>query len=678
MPDPWPSPLTVPTTSDPLGPTTGASTGQPPPVPGAAGFSPEKGLWRLLQLKGHEGSFQVFRETHPLDGDLESMTGPLEREGIQARLVLVQPEDLRFLELPTLLQFRDGSWALLRAATRTGWRLETPRGHTILGTEDLARDFSGHALDLSHPLGSGSLWACLRRQAVQHRAGLVQVFLASLGLQALGLAGPLITGVVLSRALPDGAGSLLELVALLIALTALFQAWLSWFRGRSLLFLVNRIQVAAERGFLAHLLRLPFAYLQTTTTGELLQAFGGLSAAREVILEKALGTLLDGVMATVYLVAMAWILPLPTVAVLLATAVMAGAVLLSGRFEARLEAQGVALQARERGYLSELLAGIGTLKAAGAERLAHRRWCRAWRAELSLGLRQGRIRLWTDAGVGLVSQAVSVLLLVWGGHMALNRVLPVGTLFAFLQLSSAFNSAVLGLVDTCLHLVVVGPQLARTRTILAQAPEPAPPLITGSEAAAVLLEDVWFRYTAEGPWILSGYNLRVKAGEKRMLQDASGSGKTTVLRLLAGLLTPEKGTVTIDGLRPQAAHQRILYLPQFVQILAGTVLDNLRVLSAGAPREALLEASRRTGLDAFLTTLPMGYHTVLPNGGRSLSGGQRQLIAVTAALASRRPLLLLDEAMASIDVVRSTELAQVFNAMPQTIISAQHFVTGPE
>ena len=639
------------------------------------GFTPAAALWRLLRAKGYEESFQIFQENHWLDDTAEAMTEPLKQAGIQARLALIQPEELRYLACPTLLRLKNGSWLLLRARSRRGFQVEAPQGAFAQTFQELKESYSGQALDLSPPMGTGSLWRRLWTLAAHHRPNLSQIALATLLLQFLGLAGPLITGVILNRALPNGAHSLLGLVAAGTLFVGLFQAWLGWFRGHVLLYLVNHMEVATERALLDHLLRLPFPFLQKRTVGELLQAFNGLSAARELLMEKTLGSLLDGAMAILYLGAMAWILPGPTLAAFAATLLIAAITLAAGRGEARLQGLGIELQAREQGYLSELMAGIGTVKAAGAEIPAHQRWNSYYRKELSLGLRQGRIRIWTDAGLGTLSQGLGVFLLIWGGRLVLDGALRLGTLFVFLQLSTAFTGAVMGVVDIGLSLILLGPQLAKAEAILAiptETPLPKPHPMTPSLPGPALMEDVWFRYTPEGPWVLSGFNLQVESGDKFTLKGASGCGKTTVLRLMAGLFTPEKGTISIGGLSPRQARPSLLYLPQFIQIMGGTVMENLRVLAGGATLEAILRAARRSGLEDLAATLPMGYNTLLPHGGRSLSGGQRQLIAITAALASGRPLLLLDEAMANLDLQRSAVLAEALAEAPWTVISASH------
>src|SRR5690606_18098701 len=125
--------------------------------------------------------------------------------------------------------------------------------------------------------------------------------------------------------------------------------------------------------------------------------------------------------------------------------------------------------------------------------------------------------------------------------------------------------------------------------------EPSEPLLAplGSERPlasgdAIVMNDVWFRYGPDQPWILQGYNLRVGAGEQLTLRSASGSGKTTILRLIAGLYQPERGTVSVFGRDPAKARGHIAYLPQQAHLFAGSLLHNLRMLS-GASLERIVE-----------------------------------------------------------------------------------------
>jgi ABC-type bacteriocin/lantibiotic exporter with double-glycine peptidase domain len=171
---------------------------------------------------------------------------------------------------------------------------------------------------------------------------------------------------------------------------------------------------------------------------------------------------------------------------------------------------------------------------------------------------------------------------------------------------------------------------------------------------------------------LKGYSLRVELGERRWIHAPSGFGKSTLLRIIAGLYPPDQGLVSVGGLAPADAKSQLVYLPQFVQLYGGSILENLRLLSGGANHDRLMAAAETTGLGQLAQTLPMGYNTVLPQGGGSLSGGQRQLVALTAVMASDRKLLLLDEAMANLDWMSRDWLHQSDWFRDRTIIYASH------
>jgi ABC-type bacteriocin/lantibiotic exporter with double-glycine peptidase domain len=645
-------------------------------APPVAGFEPVEAVWRLLRLHGQEGGLQAFREAHDLHGSAESLAEPLERAGIQARPALIEAEELPYLEVPTLLQLSDGSWVVLEARSKGEVRIVGDGESRSLSIEELAPFLSGYALDLSPSLPEGKgLWDRLIALVFHHKRTLLMLALASALLQLLGLVVPEVTGAVMDRALPDRARSTLHLVAMGVVLVAAFQAWIGWVREKVLLFLVTRVDVSAEGGLLQHLLRLPFPYLDKMTLGERLQAFTGMAGAREVVAERTLAAVLDGVMAIAYVISMAVKLPLATAVVVAVAMAMAGLAVLVGTHQSRHQAREIAAQARERGYLSELIAGIGTLKAAGAEEQGLRRWTQRFKVELDHALRRQRLGLWSDVGLETLRQGLYAALLIWGGSLILDGKLQIGTLLAFVQLSAGFMGAAFGLARAYLLLVVLRPQLARTKEALEKVPEKRSARRSGSgRSVPVVIENIWFRYSSDSPWIAKGYSNRFDAGAKDVIHGPSGFGKSTILRLLAGLYVPEEGSISVGGMSPQAAAGDILYLPQFVNLFSGSILENLRLLSGGASMARIFEASQLTGLSALVATLPMKFHTVLSPGGKSISGGQRQLIALTAAVASERKLLLLDEALSNLDPIRAAALRKLLEAVPATVIEARHVV----
>jgi ATP-binding cassette subfamily B protein len=642
---------------------------------GLPGLSAELALWRLLAARGTSVPLTQVRERLAGDDSPASIQATLAQYDVAARAVWIErTEALSALELPTLLELREGGWIVLRLLKRGVATVEDAQGVRRVALAALWPRLSGQALEFSLRLPDGAgLWARLVLLLGAHRRVLVQFALASVALQLLVASTPELTGLAMGRALPDGALGLLQLVAAGVLAAAVVSGLIAWLRERTVLYLLTRVEVILKQGVLEHVLRLPFAELQRRTLGQLMQTFYGITSARTLVAERALGALFDGVLAIGFLLLMAVKLPQPTLALVLVAVLMLLVAAFVGRAQARLQLDEVSAQASQRGYLTELIAGISTIKAAGAERPCQRQWLDRFDRELALTLRRNRVGLWSEVGLQTGRSAASMGLLLWGGHAALQGEVGIGTLFSFLLLAECFLTAFMGMLSTLLLLVVASRQLTGAVEVLQLAPLPvAHGAAKRRVPGPIEMKDVWFRYAADGPWVLQGYELRVEAGEKFRLEGPSGCGKSTILRLLAGLYVPERGTISVGGYEVRPGSPPGLYLPQFVQLNAGSILDNLRSLSGGASVERLFEAAQVTGFDPFARSLAMGYHTPLPHGGRTLSGGQRQLLALTAALASEGSVLLLDEPMANIDPVTQAHLAELVARESRTIVSVSH------
>jgi ATP-binding cassette, subfamily B, bacterial len=639
------------------------------------GLSPDIALWRLLAACGIDIPLTQVRESARIDDSVESMQAALSSHGIHARGVRIDDiGEYARLETPTLLQRTDGTWVLLRACRRGKAVVESADGVAEIGLAILAQQLAGYALELtpSFPEGRG-LWPRVRRLLHTHRRVLLQFALASLLLQSLALLTPELTGLAIGKALPDSALDMLRLIATAVVAVAVFTGAVTWLRERVVLYLLARLELSIKRGFLEHVLHLPFPELQRRSLGELLQAFYGISSARTLLAERLFGALIDGVLAAGFLVLMGVKILTATLVLLLVVVVMMCIALLVGRAQASLQEEEVAAQARQRGYLTEVIAGIRTIKAAGAERASHQQWLKRFNAELSLTLRRNRIGLWNDVGLQTIRQACSTTMLLWGGYLVLQGDIGIGTLFSFVLLAEGFLNAMQNLINTYLIFAVVSRQLAGANALLEL--DKLPAATTGHAGALsgpIAMKSVWFRYASDGPWILQDHDLRIEPGEKHLITGPSGCGKSTILRLIAGLYASERGTVTIAGREIHASTTRMLYLPQFIHLHAGSIMDNLRNLSGNASQRRLMEAAAKTGFDKVIESMTMGYYTPIPQGGHSLSGGQRQLLALTAALAADCDLLLLDEPMANIDAFTQVRLAEVLAGHDCTIVSVGH------
>jgi ATP-binding cassette subfamily C protein CydD/ATP-binding cassette subfamily C protein CydCD len=214
----------------------------------------------------------------------------------------------------------------------------------------------------------------------------------------------------------------------------------------------------------------------------------------------------------------------------------------------------------------------------------------------------------------------------------------------------------------------------------------APPLVAGgavpapaARGAAIRLEDVSFAYPSRDAPVLDGVDLELRNGETVALVGESGGGKSTIAALLLRLCEPARGRVTVDGVDlagcdPASWHEQVAWAPQDPTLFRGTVADNVRLGDPDAPDERVREAARLAGADAFVAALPLGYETVVGEGGRRLSAGERQRIGLARAFLRDAPLLVLDEPTANLDPASAELVADAVERLrgTRTILVISH------
>lgn len=604
---------------------------------------------------------------------LEQAAQRLANAGHPARVVRVTMRQLDELSLPTLVELQSRKAAILLGVSRGAVRLVIDGEATTIARSDAAQHLTGEALDVSGTLpATGAFLVRLWRALGEERRHAGKLALLSLSVFGLALAPPLLTRWALDRAVVGEDASLLSLVAAALTAAKLHQAWLGLLRERARIALEGSLEARVQRGVFAHLVQLPFSIALRQPMGSLLESLSsGVNVARALLGSNML-LALDAVLSVVYLASLLALLPSVGVVCAFTSLLTFALVLVLGRRMARLKREHLASGAAQQSGLHTLLAGAPTWKALAAEVEVSVRWLSDFIAELGVALRQERTELWLGVWMDAVHKATRILVLIHGARLVIEGELTLGSMLAFAAFTDGFVGSVNGLFKGVLPLYAVAQDLRQVDRHLgvATAPPPAPAPLT-AKAAEIVLERVSFRYSESSPWVLRDFSLSIAPGELYRLSAASGAGKTTILRLVAGLLEPTEGRVLVGGREATRARDAVAYLPQEALLFEGSLLDNLRVLS-GAPLAAILDAARATGLDAWLATLPMGIETVVPPGGGNISGGQRQLVLLTAAVASRKPVLLLDEALAHIDPLTRAGLRERSLFSGRTVIEVLH------
>lgn len=488
----------------------------------------------------------------------------------------------------------------------------------------------------------------------------------------LGLALPYASRVAIDSALPDASPHLLVVVALGVVLLVAHQAWMGWIAGSTRIALSAAVEQGALQQVLRALVRSDYNRLKQRDSGWMTTTLSGAGTAVQRYVGSFATLLTQGAFALAYFVVLANVSGLVAALVvgfnLFVTGVSIGL--------ARLEAQHtrVLLQksSAQHQLLHVLMIGLAPLRGLFATDRLGAEWSARVRNANLASLRCARASAFQGIIAKIGAQTLSTGLMVWAVYQCFDEQLSIGGMTFLLGTSAGLSSSITALIGVVVGFRSLRPHLERVDEVLQGARaglRAAPkPVLTGD---GIIVKDLWYRYSAAGRWIIENHSWEVAKGSVVRLDSPSGSGKTTLLRMMAGLTEPTRGKVTVFGVDAVRARHLILYVPQHCKLFETSIRENLELLS-GADHTAIARAAALTGLDRMLHEMPMGDQTMVASQGQNLSSGQRQLIVITAAFASSRPVLLLDEATNQIDAKTRRNFNWPALLEGRTVVSVEH------
>ncbi|MEJ2645425.1 MAG: type I secretion system permease/ATPase [Gammaproteobacteria bacterium] len=492
---------------------------------------------------------------------------------------------------------------------------------------------------------------------VKYRALFGEVLLASFFLQLLALTTPIFFQVVIDKVLVHRAMATLDVLAVGLVLVASFEVLLGGLRTYLFAHTTNRVDVELGAQLFRHLLALPLSYFQARRVGDSVARVRELEAIRSFITGSSLTVVIDLSFTLVFLVVMYVYSPRLT-AVVLGT--FPFYLLLSAGVTPVLRArvqEKFNRGAENQSFLVESVSEAETIKAMALEPQAQRRWEEQLAGYVGASFRAARLGNVANQAAGFINK-ISVVLILWiGARAVMAGELSVGQLVAFNMLAMRVSGPLLRLVQLWQDFQQAGVSIRRLGDILNTPAEPryqpgrTPlPRLQGR----VTFDDVTFRYQPEGPDVLRGLSLEVAAGEVIGIVGASGSGKSTIARLVQRLYVPDSGRVSVDGadlalLEATWLRRQVGVVLQDSRLFSGTVRENIALSDPGMPMAAVVRAAELAGAHEFIGQLTEGYDTPVGEQGARLSGGQRQRIALARTLAANPRVLILDEATSALD-----------------------------
>jgi ATP-binding cassette subfamily B protein RaxB len=616
--------------------------------------------------------------------------------GLSTRPLRLEPVSLARLNVPAVLHWDMSHFVVLKKARRDGSIViqDPARGEQHLTAAEVSRHFTGIALELA-PAVNFERSNLVVRPKLSEMLGsargllspLLQTLVLSLILQAYVLAGPFYIQLAVDEAVVKDDRSLLALLACAFGVAMLFNASAGVLRSRILVYLQSKLSFDIGIGLFHHLLRLPLAWFERRHVGDLVSRFSSIEPIRNLLAEGLISALVDGAMA-ILTVAMVFLYSARLgFVVLTALLVFAALRFAFYRMFRDRSLDLVQAHARENSTFIETARAIQGIKIFNRENNRDALWSGRYADVIAANARVEWLKACFKAVNDVVFGVENVVVIWLGALEVLDGHLTIGMLFAFIAYKQQFIDKAVRLVEKGIEFRMLDLHLDRLADIIHSDPEPefARDISRKPPAGRIEARDLAFRYGDAEPFVFEHVNFTVEPGDYLAITGPSGGGKTTLLKVILGLLEPTHGEVLIDGIPlatygARAFREHAGVVMQDDQLLSGSISDNICFFDQTFDHEHMLRCARLAGIHDEIARMPMAYDSLIGDMGSALSGGQRQRVLLARALYRRPRILCMDEGTSHLDTeieakvngaIRELGLTRIIIAhRPETIASA--------
>lgn len=607
--------------------------------------------------------------------------------GLDAKGIKIEPENIKIIPLPAIAFVDFCHFLVVEGYSETHIYLNDPAGgRRVVTLEAFDAMFTGVILTFTPSErfkktdDRPDLKTALFARTSGFRLSIAFVFLASLALVIPGLAIPLFSRVFVDQILLLGYGDWLWPLLFGMLLTSLLRLGLSELQRIQLIQAQTKMAIKETTQLFQHILKLPISYFGTRYVGEIAGRLSLTGSLATLLTDDIAKTALSLITASFFLLIML------TYNVQITLFVLGFAVIniLVVSISTRVATEGYRKLSIESGKLSGIsmsgLKDIETYKASGSEDAFFLRWAGTNAQIVSLSQKLENELLPLSTIPSLLHTWATATILILGGYEVMNGEMSIGTLVAYQSLGASFMGPIIALTATATTFREVRSMTERIEDVLHQPVDPAFNKTTENHRlpiGSIQLNKVSFGYLPLEAALIEELNIDLKAGQSIALIGASGSGKSTIGRLIAGLLQPKHGSILIDGVGlndwPRASlASRLSYVDQEIVLFEGTIRENLTLWDDTISEQQVIQAAKDAMIHDFISARTGNYDSQVSEGGGNFSGGQRQRLEIARVLATNPSILVMDEATSALDTIAEAEIMQNIRRRGITLIIIAH------
>lgn len=607
---------------------------------------------------------------------------------LKSRAVQLDIEELSALKTPCILHWNMNHFVVLVAVRRGRVIIHDPgSGRRVLVLNEVSNHFTGVALEL-WPDGEFTSQKRERRVSIRSLMGsvsgltstLTKIACLALMIESVNLLLPVGMQLVMDHVIPARDADLLTLICLGLLFFVLFRTGLSILRSWTSLVMTTLIDVQWKSRLFDHLMALPLDWFEKRRLGDIQSRFISLDTLKATLTTNVVTSLMDSIMSVGLVVMMilygGWL-----VWVVLGFTLLYFLFRLStySRYRQISEEQLVKT-ARAGSHFMETLYGIGTLKVLGLSAIRSQHWLNMNIDAANATVRKTKFELLFSGGNTLIATLDQIVLLWLGATQVIDGHMTLGMFVAFNTYRGQFSERVANLLNMLLQLRMLSLHAERIADIALTETEnlqPARPLLSPGESAQLEIKDLTFQYDALSAPLLVNLSFSIAAGECLAITGPSGRGKTTLMKILAGLLLPTSGDVRMNGLDISQVGVNnyracIACVLQDDTLFSGSIADNIAGFDGQKDDARVQECARSSHIHEDILRMPMSYETLISELGGSLSGGQKQRLLIARALYRQPAILFLDEATSHLDAENEARINASIQALDITRVIIAH------